>query len=267
MGRVFSLTSFSNELDILEIRLAELDPIVDVHIISEAPMTHQGRPKPLYLKENWARFEPWHAKIRRVQPDDMPTGSSLADMWRRESDQREAMRAELLRLDPTRGDVVLLSDADEIPSRETVERFLGQAIHILLPMHLYYANWRWREIEQNFTLCRLFPADWVRGMALSEIYRTWASPNTGLEDDLGWHMAYMGGIAAIVDKLKNTAHGELNSPEFTDRRHLEQVTKYGEDIFKRGYRTVEQVGVETLPSYLESNQERFAHLLRDLETR
>ena len=64
--RTWSLTSFFNELDVLEIRLAELDPVVDVFIIAEAAKTHSGEHKPLYFQENRERFAPWLDKIRHI---------------------------------------------------------------------------------------------------------------------------------------------------------------------------------------------------------
>lgn len=48
--------TFFNELDVLEIRLRELDGVVDRFVLVEATLTHQGKPKPLLYAENKERF-------------------------------------------------------------------------------------------------------------------------------------------------------------------------------------------------------------------
>ena len=65
MPRVFDCFQFYNEFDVLEIRLAELDPLVDHFVIVEATHTHTGKPKPLLL----------HRKpqaLRALRPQDHP---------------------------------------------------------------------------------------------------------------------------------------------------------------------------------------------------
>ena len=43
---------FFNELELLEIRLNELDPVVDQFVLIEATRTHQKKPKSLIYNEN-----------------------------------------------------------------------------------------------------------------------------------------------------------------------------------------------------------------------
>ena len=45
-----------NELELLEIRLHELSPVVDRFVLVEATRTHSNLPKPLYFRDNWSRF-------------------------------------------------------------------------------------------------------------------------------------------------------------------------------------------------------------------
>jgi beta-1,4-mannosyl-glycoprotein beta-1,4-N-acetylglucosaminyltransferase len=44
MPRIFDCFTFFNELDLLEIRLHELAPVVDRFVIAESPVTFTGRP-------------------------------------------------------------------------------------------------------------------------------------------------------------------------------------------------------------------------------
>ena len=45
--RVYDTFMFFQELDLLEMRLMELDASVDVFVLAESPVTHSGKPKPL----------------------------------------------------------------------------------------------------------------------------------------------------------------------------------------------------------------------------
>ena len=44
------------ELELLEVRLNELNPLVDKFILCESSTTHSGNPKPLYFDENKDAF-------------------------------------------------------------------------------------------------------------------------------------------------------------------------------------------------------------------
>ena len=49
---IYDCFQFFNELDILNLRLHIMSPIVDKFVISEATTTFSGLPKPLYYEEN-----------------------------------------------------------------------------------------------------------------------------------------------------------------------------------------------------------------------
>ena len=72
MPRVFDCFTFFNELDVLEIRLAELDPLVDHFVIVEATRTFTAKPKPLYFADNRKRYDRYAHKIIHVVVDDLP---------------------------------------------------------------------------------------------------------------------------------------------------------------------------------------------------
>lgn len=62
--KIFDLVLLSTELDWLEIRLHTLAQYVDYFVVVESSTTFTGKPKPLYLKENWSAFKAFHDKIR-----------------------------------------------------------------------------------------------------------------------------------------------------------------------------------------------------------
>ena len=74
---VIDAISFFSELDLLELRLNELDSVVDRFVIVEATRTHKGDLKPMYYAENKPRFAQWEDKIVHVPVGDLPTGDGL----------------------------------------------------------------------------------------------------------------------------------------------------------------------------------------------
>jgi len=66
---IYDCFSFFNELDLLEIRLHELDPVVDKFVLVEASKTFQGKDKPLFYDENKERYKEFSEKIIHVVVD------------------------------------------------------------------------------------------------------------------------------------------------------------------------------------------------------
>ena len=124
MARVFDCFTFFNELDLLEIRLNELSPVVDVFVVAEAPLTFQGDPKPLHFHANRRQFEKFADRIRHVVVGRMPEGKSRRDNWRREYHQRDALATAIGDAGPD--DFVLLSDVDEIPRAASIRAAMEQ---------------------------------------------------------------------------------------------------------------------------------------------
>ena len=91
---IYDCFSFFNELDLLEIRLATLDRVVDRFVISESNFTHRGIPKPLYYKDNESRFAKFRSKIIHVvspDPEDPERAKSDVEYgWICENRQRNA---------------------------------------------------------------------------------------------------------------------------------------------------------------------------------
>lgn len=244
---VFSVTPFLDELDILEIRLATLDNVVDVHVICEASTTHTGKPKPLILPEHGARYEPWIDKIRYV-PCELADG----EVWDREHLQRQALIVGLKDVQPE--DRILLSDCDEIPHPAAV-RDAAPGTHLMCRMHGGRLNWRWTgPPEEGFTISRILDGATLHAhdddlQVIREL--PWAhDPKL----PVGWHLSYMSDVRA---KLDSFAHTEMTA----DDQHIHDFVHQGKDLFGRDYRDSEWVDLDQLPPYVAENRERFEHLL------
>ena len=74
--RVWDAFMFFNELDVLEVRLNELNSSVHKFVLVEATKTHSGNSKPLHYADNSQRFSAFHDKIVHVVVDDLPVHSN-----------------------------------------------------------------------------------------------------------------------------------------------------------------------------------------------
>src|SRR6476620_1912740 len=118
--RLFDCFTLFNELDLLELRLRELDALVHRFVLVEAPRTFTGLPKPLHFKQNRDRFQPFLPKIVYVELEEFP--ADLASAWDREYFSRRAIMRGLDSAAPD--DLVLISDVDEIPKPANLETAL-----------------------------------------------------------------------------------------------------------------------------------------------
>lgn len=116
-AKIFDCFMFFNEFDVLSIRLYELYDQVDYFVLVESDTTFQGNRKPLLFDENKEKFAPYLDKIIYVPVRDMPI---TQNPWERETHQRNAIMRGLKNCQKT--DVIIISDADEVPSREAVEK-------------------------------------------------------------------------------------------------------------------------------------------------
>ena len=250
MRQVIDAFMFFNELDILKLRLAELNDVVDTFILVEATLTHSGLPKQLFFKKNKDLFEKYLHKIVHVVVDDLPRENVWT--WNREIAQRDAIWRGINQLTPKSDDILIWSDVDEIPDSDRIKSLktdgLPGGIHCL-SMDMYYYN----------TTCKS-PNQWTHAK-VSEIGVLGNSPSlsslrtTGgfpILEKSGWHLSYFGDAEFIRTKLKSFAHDEFNNEYFTNLDRISERIKDGTDLFDRNYVTWTHVPTNS-NTYLPKN--------------
>lgn len=210
--KIFDCITFYRELELLELRLMELYDVVDHFVIVEATRTHQGRPHdPVYLA-NRSRFLPYADKIRHVLVEDLPlyhhedklvksrTGHVPYADWRPEHFSRNAIERGLVGY-ASPGDRVLVSDSDEIPSRECVaaEAMRPENVAWIQDLTYYYINTRWQ--EQWHGTCLV-----TYGSVPSWQYARDHKRRMKRKVIDGVHCSYMGTVDDIVSKVENFTH-------------------------------------------------------------
>jgi hypothetical protein len=112
--RIYDCFVFRDELDMLEIRLNELNDVIDYFVIVESPKTFGGKDKRLYFNETQTRFIMFSHKIIHLIVEDVPTKGGS---WVKEAHMKNSLLRGL-HADNSKvrdGDIVLISDLDEIP--------------------------------------------------------------------------------------------------------------------------------------------------------
>jgi beta-1,4-mannosyl-glycoprotein beta-1,4-N-acetylglucosaminyltransferase len=241
--------SFFNELDLLEVRLHELDAVVDHFIIVESRVTHSRVPKPLYFEENRPRFERFLPKITTVALDaDYMLSRSGDSHWDRETLQRDSLMSALEALDLGADDLVIISDLDEIPRAEAVRRLShceeASSFPVLLMMDWFIYNARWRSkvpwgliakegavvvtgqvLQSGATLtqCRRFLREgyWRAGRELP-----W-----GVIEGGGWHFSSFGGAQTLRTKLESYADDVFYQAFLLDPTRLARLQHFGVPYF------------------------------------
>lgn len=277
---IYDTFPFFNELELLEVRLHELDPVVDRFVLAEATRTHSNKPKPLHFQENRSRFERFLPKITHVIVDDMPDTS---DAWSLERHQRSAVGRGLGQCRPD--DLILHSDVDEIPraaavaalSRRMVFRdgLLARAGHQLLrqpgmflairnllkKFHPFVWVFEQRQFYFHLNLERVDQPVWLgtratffRDFTTARDLRRWSGHRL---DSAGWHFSYMGGADRVRQKIQAYAHQEHNVPEFTDLKRIESKLQDERWIFgdEQKLRPVELD--ESFPNFITANRQKF----------
>ncbi len=227
-----------NELDLLELRLNELDPVVDRFVIVEANRTHKGTLKPLYYAENKARFAAFEDKIVHIVCPLLDDGDGLPAIRRREMMQRNAILQGIR--DCADDDIILISDCDEIPRSHCVVTNLDDGMVVTYLQKLYYYNFNTHAPERVWPGTRACRVADARALSPHVIRNGLGQPDNIYPifrhiSDAGWHYSYFGGAPAIREKMTEFLHQELVTSENTTRYAIEDKVKRGVDVWGREY--------------------------------
>lgn len=236
---------FFNELDILNLRLHELNDVVDVFVLVEATTDFAGDRKPLYYQENAQLFERFKHKIEHFVID-LPD----ADYWTRENYGRDMCTLGLDRLGMQANDIIVVCDVDEIPQSDSIKWYRERGCQGLcaLEMDLYYYNLNTKSTQT-----------WNKGKIMD--YETFCLDRATEHrmrhasctlTNAGWHLSYFGSVDHITEKLDAIADGERIDKKYRDPKSIAKHISAHEDLFDRlgeDFIFVEELNPDELPQY------------------
>jgi len=247
---------------LLDIRLAELGDVVDRFVLIESNITFSGKSKPLYFSENMEKYKHLKDKIiPLVCHCDKPD----SDRWQNERIQRISI-SDYLKTVCKPDDLIILTDADEIPSKEAV--MLTEINNIsgkfLMKMYYYWFNcqkdeiWKWPSFCRYHHFVDAFKSN-AQSMRLSD------SDALIHIENAGWHFSYIMPPEKIAEKLGAFSHSEYDKPPFTDIDWITSCMMSGRDLFGRHNTKYQFTDLSDLPKVIRNNPEKYKEFIYDHE--
>ncbi|KAI9034491.1 glycosyltransferase family 17-domain-containing protein [Hyaloraphidium curvatum] len=240
-ARLIDLFLLNNEIDPLEVRLNELDPVVDLFVIVESLRTFTGNEKPSTFDQHvandprFARFLPKivHLKLEKLE------GTTNMD---REAYQRNALTERGLEAAKARpGDLFIMGDLDEIPRGSVLnmmktctgwERAAGPTC-ISMRLFYYGYEYRWANRDWNFPHVAVHPTN----MTAQQIRDTDCKWDVAFTN-AGWHCSWcFPEVEQFSEKLEAYRHREdfKSVDRFKDRLYVLDSVVGGLDFTDRAF--------------------------------
>lgn len=203
---------FRDELDVLECQLREVGHRVKGVVICEATTTQTGHPKPLNFPPARKRFEQWEHLIHYMfvdlpgspQPPAIAQGTpGYQENWTRERYQRDMLVPRLLGL-ADEGDIIINADVDEVPAPDAfTARVTDAPVGLNLQLRGFAVDYRGQP-GVCATLVRLSHLRMCPSLSTIREHRA----SFRMVEHGGWHLSWLGGQAAVREKLHVTPHQE-----------------------------------------------------------
>ena len=227
--KVYDCFTFFNELELLELRLKELNEVVDKFVIVEANLTHTGSSKEFILEQNKDMYSDYMDKIIHVKVEDLPDYNNYEGIWEPENFQRNCIMRGLTNAEE--GDAIMVSDIDEIPKPSIIATATASS-----------EKWKWLGFEQDlfyyYVNCK--QAQLWRGPVMACL-GDFPNPQA-LRDNrgsvpfirnAGWHYSFMGGAERIITKVKNIAESSLIIDKIGGEKEIKEKMETQTDLWNR----------------------------------
>lgn len=278
---VYDVFPFFNEIDLLEIRLNHLNPIVDYFVITECTTTFSGQKKKLYFDENKDKFSKFSKKIIHQVIENVPK----LDPFSRDRYQRDQAKL-ILEKQCESKDFIIYGDVDEIPKSSAINSGFtalekgARMAHLAQDLFYFYLNVQEisntlmsytgeypMRVKKKWLGTNISHWEYARHSSMTDLRNPIHKKNGVRIKDGGWHFTYIGSSnqesasERIRRKIISAAHQELNTEKI-----LEQIGSNIEnlnDLFGRKrthFKIMENL--EYLPEYVQININKFEYLLR-----
>ena len=232
---------FFNEIDLLKLRLKELNDVVDHFVLVESMFTFTNNRKTLFFEQNKEIFREYLPKITHLVFDKKTPNrfwrSDRKTCWLREERQRNYLGQGIKSLKPNDDDLIIISDVDEIPDPETVESLKDNNFEGIanLNQDMYYYNHSCKHplqfdsaIVANFEPLKPH----ISSLHRLRIKRSHIDDKKSIERG-GWHFSFFGSNEQISYKIKSFSHSEFNTSNINNHQHIDESVESRKDLFNR----------------------------------
>jgi beta-1,4-mannosyl-glycoprotein beta-1,4-N-acetylglucosaminyltransferase len=233
--RIIDSFLFFNELELLEIRLNEMNEYVDLFILVESTKSFQLQNKPLFYLENKNNFQKFAHKIIHYiyEPSKNSEGYMVMD-----NNQRKSLKNPIDKIIKDE-DLILISDVDEIIRKDCLKNIKNNGI--TTPTAFV------QQLSYNFidTIVEepLNHKYWKGSIAIPFVdyinsdknIQNWRNKKDLLPriHDAGWHFSFIGGKKRIKTKIESWGHSEYNQDQYINLDNIELRMQSLEDPLGR----------------------------------
>jgi hypothetical protein len=283
--RLFEAFLFFKEIELLEIRLAELYDAVEKFIVVETLQTFQGPGKESYFKGvEHLLPRKYIGKILHYQCSQLDGRGS----WDREASARDCVKRAVLAAGARRYDLVHFNDADEIARLSTMTSIIGRTKDIMLAgdeaagvpklKQMFPMGIEMQYYVHNFLTVPRSDPPWISELFLlldASSFRHMRRRYTPLAStvrDGGWHCSWcFPTVKQFAEKFHAYSHTETVDSRNYAADHVWKCTCDAQNIFRfRGpfrdnVRIPRDTGVTKVPQYLQerASDPRFMFLVPD----
>lgn len=245
---LFDCFTYAGEYECLDIRMAELSSLDVLHIAVQANKTFTNKDKGFEDIVDDA--------VVCVNVTDMPDGN---DPWARERWQRNSIMRGLEMAGAKDNDLVIIADADEIPSADAIKRYNPSMGITAFTMDKFGYWLNCVEGFQSWEIAKIMTYSRLKQSTPDQVRN--AGPDNKLGNG-GWHYSYLGDKERIVKKLESFSHTECNRQELKDQ--LEYKIQTGQSLWSSEPNDLWQfIPIdERAPKEIFNNQEKYRHLIR-----
>lgn len=249
---IYDMFLFLDEVELLEIRLAELYNVVDKFVICEGNKTFSGKDRDFIFNKNI--FKKFEDKIIHI-----PTffWNQYCSTWDREIYQRNNV---MNIIDFQDNDFIMVSDIDEILNHECIKYIKQNDLERVYEFHLNWYHYKFNLKLEN---------QWNPGVKVTSykvlknnyeknLYKL-RSNNYGnhvFYNNAGWHFSY---CCDIKNKIQSYSHQENNKPEIID--NIDNFIHEKKVFWNPEYKL--EINDNGLPKYLIENKEKFKNFFMD----
>lgn len=256
--KIYDCFTFFNELDLLEIRLNELNDVVDYFVLVESKRSFQNKQKSCYYLDNLDRFKQFNHKIIRLEVPEIIFNDNIRT---NEENCWNYIINGLSNVDNE--DIVMVGALDEIPEKYILKKIINDnekyPICIFMKFYYYYLNtrfindydklyWHGTYITKYSFLNKNNIYEGCIGNGLH------ARKNSNIVYG-GWHFSSLGDGKNQKIKSSNFGHNDYN--HMTEEDFNIRIQKL-EDPFGRDSEILHSIETnEHLPVYVQQNIEKF----------
>ena len=225
--KVIDCLIYNNEIELLKARIEYLRDFCDHHVIVESDRYFSGSIRQFSDVEVEELCSQFPGKITWVKFSDK---SEHFTPWEREANQRNQIRHFLNGLETN--DLILLSDADEIPSKNFIDQAKQRLpkYSIAKMQHFQYC---FHQSNPNHSYTTIAFSSESLNLSIQQLrmraIKYWENQEEVIAN-AGWHLSSFGNSGSFVDKIKQFSHQEFNKFPYTTKTYARFLQYLGLQI-------------------------------------